>query len=111
MPHGLLSAMAFLPRNFRNLVFVVVVVVVLVVALVVVAILTVSVVYISVISIHVARNSVHSCFAFTPISFFFALYAGPLSAVMVHLDQLFPDQPKRSLPQRQIFLLLKVALV
>ena len=35
---------------------------------------------------------------------FSALYAGPLSAVMVHLDQLFPDQPKRSLPQRLLWL-------
>ena len=42
----------------------------------------------------------------SPISFS-AFYAGPLSAVMVHLDQLFPDQPTRSIPQHLLWFLIK----
>ena len=58
--------------------------------------------------IHTGWWYVHLCSAFfsSPMSFS-AFYAGPLSAVMVHLDQLFPDWPKRSLPQRLLRFLIK----
>jgi len=118
MPHGFLSATAFHARNFRTVV-VVVVVVVSVDFLSVISIHVVRNVFIRSF-IHVLqrmsafspefsyrsdcnchtfwnlkRFPIYVCFSlFLAPSSFSEFYAGSLSAVMIYLDQLFPEWPK-----------------